>query len=179
MNKNLRKLVYAALCLALCYVLPFATGNNRALGNMLCLMHIPVFLCGFLCGWEWALAVGLIAPLLRHFTIGAPPVPTAYVMAFELAAYGLVVGLLFKVLPRKKWSIYVALIAAMLVGRLVSGLGNVIVYGLQGNAYGLTAFLTSHFVTPLPGIALQIVVIPLIVMALDRAKLIENKPKKN
>ncbi len=178
MNRNLKKLVYAALCLALCYVLPFLTGSNRALGTALSLMHIPVFLCGFLCGWQYGLAVGFFAPLLRSFTIGMPPMPTALAMAFELATYGLVVGILFRVFPRKVWSIYAVLVIAMLVGRLVSGLANVIIYGLQGNAYTMTTYLTTNFITPLPGIALHIVLVPLLVIALDKAGLIDRDTKK-
>ena len=175
MNKNLTKLIYAALCLALCIVLPFLTANNRLLGNILCLMHIPVFLCGFLCGWPWGLAVGAIAPLLRSATIGMPPMyPTATAMAFELATYGLLCGLLYRVLPKKPWNIYITLIIAMLAGRIVSGLVQFTFLGLFGTEYSMRVFLTSSFVTPWPGILIQIVLIPLIVYALDRAGLVPN-----
>ena len=82
MNDSLKKMIYAALCLALCMVLPFLTANNPMLGNVFCLMHIPVLLCGFICGPWWGLAVGAIAPLLRSVTIGMPPLfPTAVAMA--------------------------------------------------------------------------------------------------
>ena len=86
MNRNLKKLIYAALCLALCMVLPLLTGQIPEIGKRLSPMHIPVFLCGFLCGWPWGLAVGAIAPILRSFLFGMPALyPDAIVMSFELA----------------------------------------------------------------------------------------------
>lgn len=178
MNKNLRNLVFSALCLALCMVLPFLTGNNRMLGNILCLMHIPVLLCGFLCGWPWGLAVGLIAPLLRSVTIGMPPLfPTAVAMSFELAVYGLISGLLYRALPKKPWNIFVTLIVAMLAGRLVSGAVQFAFLGLFHTEYSMKTFLTASFVTPWPGILLQIVLIPPIVFALGKAGLVSDSPK--
>ncbi len=179
MNSNLKKMIYAALCLALCIVLPFLTGNNRMLGNILCLMHIPVLLCGFICGWPWGLAVGAIAPLLRSVTIGMPPLfPTAVAMAFELAVYGLVSGLLYRALPKKLWAIYVALIVAMLAGRLVSGAVQFAFMGLFHTQYSIQTFLTASFVTPWPGIIIQLVLIPAIVFALQKAGLLPESSVK-
>jgi thiamine transporter ThiT len=178
MNRTIRNLVFAALCLALCMVLPFLTGNNRLLGNILCLMHIPVLLCGFICGWQWGLAVGAIAPLLRSVTIGMPPLyPVAVAMAFELAVYGLVCGLLYRALPKKLWSIYLTLIVAMLAGRLVSGAVQFAFLGLFQTKYSLQTFLTASFVTPWPGILLQLALIPAIVFALGKAGFIDSGEK--
>lgn len=175
MNNHLKKVIFAALCLALCIVLPFLTANNRMLGNILCLMHIPVLLCGFLCGPWWGLAVGAIAPILRSATIGMPPMyPTAVAMAFELAVYGLVSGLLYRALPKKPWSIYIALIVAMLAGRIVSGAVQFAFLGLFHTKYSLETFLTASFVTPWPGILLQIALIPPIVLALKKAGLTDD-----
>ena len=70
-NKTL-KMVTAALCLALAFVLPFLTGQIPEVGSMLCPMHSPVLLCGFVCGWPWGLVVGFTAPLFRSLTLGAP-----------------------------------------------------------------------------------------------------------
>ena len=175
MHKTLKKLVYAAMCLALCMVLPFLTGNNRMLGNILCLMHIPVLLCGFICGWPWGLAVGAIAPLLRSVTIGMPPLyPVAVAMAFELAVYGLVSGLLYRAFPKKPWYLYLALIIAMLAGRVVSGAVQFAFLGLFHTPYSMQTFFTASFVTPWPGILLQIALIPPIVLALKKAGIMEN-----
>ena len=176
MDKNLVKLIYAAVCLALCLVLPFLTGQIPQVGKALSPMHIPVFLAGFLCGPWWALAVGVLAPVLRFSLFHMPPYPTFVAMAFELAAYGVVTGILYRKLPRKIPCIYVTLIVAMVAGRLVSGLANVVLYavGAKEGAYTLTAFLTAHFVSAWPALALHIVLVPLLVIALQRAKVIRD-----
>ena len=99
-SMQIRRMVFAALCLALALVLPFLTGQIPQVGSALCPMHIPVLLCGFLCGWPWGLAVGFIAPLLRSVIFGMPPmVPAAVAMAFELATYGAVAGFLYRKFP--------------------------------------------------------------------------------
>ena len=172
MNKNLKRMIYAALCLALCMVLPFLTGQIPEIGKRLSPMHIPVFLCGFLCGWPWGLAVGAIAPILRSALFGMPAMgPDAFSMAFELAAYGAVAGILYKMLPRKPWSVYISLIVAMIVGRLVWGLSK---WAMLGNAFTPAIFITKGFVDALPGIILHIVLIPPIVLALNKAGFVEN-----
>lgn len=173
---TLRKLVYAAVCLALCLCLPFLTGQIPKVGSVLSPMHIPVFLAGFLCGPWWALAVGVIAPILRHLLFGMPPFPTYIAMALELATYGAVTGLLYKALPKKALYVYVTLIAAMIVGRIVSGLANVAIYGLgwKEGAYTVQMFLAGHFLKAWPGIVLHLVLVPAIVIALHRAKIIED-----
>ena len=120
MNKqHIKKLTYSAICLALCLVLPFLTGQIPQIGSALCPMHLPVLLAGFLCGPWWAAAVGLIAPLLRHAIFAMPPLLTAIAMSFELLTYGLITGICYRLLPRKTSSIYISLIAAMIAGRLV------------------------------------------------------------
>ena len=101
-KQNLLKMILAALFLALAYVMPFLTGQIPEIGAKLCPMHIPVLLCGFICGPFWGLAVGFIAPLLRSLTLGMPPMfPTALCMAFELATYGLICGITYRLLPKK------------------------------------------------------------------------------
>ena len=117
---QIRKLTYSALYLAIALVLPFLTGQIPEIGSMLCPMHIPALLCGFVCGWPWGLAVGFVSPLLRSLLFGMPTAYTAAAMAFELAAYGAVSGILYRIFPRRNWSVYVTLIAAMIVGRLVN-----------------------------------------------------------
>ena len=167
---QIRKLTYAALFLALALVLPFLTGQIPQIGSALSPMHIPVLLCGFLVGWPWGLAVGFIAPLLRSVIFGMPVmVPGAVAMAFELAVYGLVSGILYRLLPRKKWSIYVTLIVAMLAGRVVWGIARLIIAGLSGNSFTWALFLAGAFTNAVPGIILPIVLIPVVVMVWERA----------
>ena len=173
---QIRKLTYAALFLALAMVLPFITGHIPEIGKSLCPMHIPALLCGFLCGWPWGLAVGFIAPLLRSVVFGMPAMfPGAVAMAFELAVYGGLAGLLYRLLPRKKWSVYVALVAAMLAGRVVWGAVRLILAGLSGTGFTWAMFLAGAVTTAVPGIILQLVLIPVLVLVLERAGLSLNR----
>ncbi len=179
-SRQIKKMTYAALFLALAMVLPFLTGQIPQIGKSLCLMHIPALLCGFLCGWPWGLAVGFIAPLLRSVTFGMPAMfPDAVVMAFELAAYGAAAGLLYRLLPKKLgiWRIYVALVAAMIAGRIIYGILYLCLSGLGFISTEVTwvFFWTKAFVNPFPGIVLQLVLIPALVAALERMGMSLNK----
>ena len=168
-QKNLRRLILAAMFLALALALPFLTGQIPQVGSALCPMHIPVLLCGFFCGPWYALAVGLVAPLLRFALFGMPTLmPTGIAMCFELATYGFVSGLLYKLLPGKKVFTYVTLIAAMLAGRIIWGIARVILAGLAQSEFAWTAFLSGAFVNAVPGIILHILLIPVLVIALKR-----------
>ena len=168
-NTFVRKLVYSAMFLALAFVLPFLTGQIPQIGSMLCPMHIPVLLCGFFCGAPWGLAVGFIAPLLRSFTLGMPPMfPTAFCMAFELAAYGFVAGFLHKKLPKKKINVYVSLLCAMIIGRIVWGVVMFACMGLDASKFGFSAFLAAAVLNAVPGIVLQLVLIPILVITLEK-----------
>ena len=168
-KKNVKHLVMAALCLALALVLPFITGNIPQIGSALAPMHIPVLLCGFLCGPWWGLAVGLIAPPLRHVLFSMPPAPMFIAMAVELAAYGLVSGLMYRLLPKKTHNLYVALITAMVVGRCVWGIAMTVIMGAQGASFGWQAFIGGAFLGAIPGIIVHIVLIPILVLALQKA----------
>ena len=163
-------LVTAAICLALCMVLPFLTGQIPQIGSALSPMHIPVLLCGFLCGPAYAAAVGAVAPLLRFALFGMPPIfPTGVAMCFELATYGFLSGWLYRRLPRSRASIYAALIAAMLAGRVVWGAVRAVLSGIGASPFTWAAFLSGAFTSAVPGIIVHIVLIPILVMALERA----------
>jgi len=175
MTKNhILRLVLSALLLALGLVLPFLTGQIPEIGSMLLPLHLPALLCGFVCGWPWGLAVGFVLPLMRSMLFGMPPmIPTALAMAFELAAYGAVAGIAFEKLPRKPVRVYAALVLAMLAGRVVWGLASWLIYALlMPSSFAVAAFWAGAFVNAWPGIVLQLVLVPLVVMALERAKLI-------
>lgn len=162
-------MVLAAMFLGFALVLPFLTGQIKSIGKALCPMHIPVLLCGFFCGPWYALVIGFIAPILRFAMFGMPVLmPSGIGMAFELATYGITVGLLYKILPKKKSSIYISLIVAMIAGRVVWGIVRVIMLGVGGYEFGWAAFIAGAFLDSIPGIILQIVIIPLLVMALEK-----------
>ncbi|MDD3334919.1 MAG: ECF transporter S component [Eubacteriales bacterium] len=178
MKKNqMTKMVISALLLAIGLVLPFLTGQIPQLGSMLLPLHLPVLICGFVCGWSWGLAVGFILPLFRSLLFGMPPmVPTALAMAFEMAAYGAISGLLYQKLEKKPTTVYVSLILAMLVGRIVWGLVSIPLYALfTDRTFAIATFWMGGFVNAWPGMVLQLVLVPVIVFALERAKIIPMK----
>ncbi len=170
---RIRDLALAAMFLALGLVLPFATAQLREFGNMLLPMHIPVLLCGLICGWQYGGLVGFVCPLLRFSLFGMPPMPLGIGMAFELCAYGAIVGYLY---GHSKWkcvfSLYRSLIIAMIGGRVVWGVARVIMVGAANIPFGWEAFLSGALLTAIPGIVLQLILIPVIMVALDRAKLV-------
>ena len=175
MSQKIRKMTYAALFLAIAMVLPLITGQIPEIGQMLSPMHIPVLLCGFMCGWPWGLAVGLIAPPLRSAVFGMPVMfPSAVAMAFELGTYGAVSGILYRILPRKKWAVYAALISAMIIGRLVWGLAQAVIAGLTHSEFTIAAFLAGAVTKAVPGIIMHIVLIPVLVMVMEREGLVSD-----
>ncbi|MBO7293279.1 MAG: ECF transporter S component [Clostridia bacterium] len=168
---HLQKLIVSALFLAIAYLLPFLTGQIPEVGSMLSPMHFPALLCGFLCGPLWGLAVGGIAPLFRSLTLGMPVLfPKAVAMAAELATYGAVAGALHRILPKKKGFVYISVVVAMLLGRAVYGGAMAVCLGLGGSGYTLSACLASAFTGAIPGIVLQLVLIPPLVMLLGRGR---------
>ena len=168
-KKDIKKLTLTAMFLALAFVMPFFTGQIPQVGSMLCPMHIPVLLCGFFCGAHWGLVVGFITPILRSFILGVPIMfPMAFCMAFELVTYGFVAGWLYNKLPRKKINVYVSLISAMVSGRLVWGIVMFCCMGLNSSKFGLNSFLAGAVLNALPGIFLQIVLIPILVITLEK-----------
>lgn len=177
MKKTTLKMTLSGLFLALCMLLPLLTMQNQQLGSALSLMHIPVLLCGFVCGWPYGLAVGFIAPPLRFLLFSMPPIfPIGTAMAFELAAYGAFAGLLYKYLPKKTAYVYPALILAMLGGRAVWGAAMAVLSLASAKIdFTFAAFLAGGFVKALPGIILHIVLVPLIVIALRKARLMANE----
>ena len=174
-STQLRKLTYSALYMAIALILPFVTGQIPEIGAMLCPMHIPALLCGFMCGWSWGVAVGFISPLLRSVMFGMPAMfPAAIAMAFELAVYGGMAGLLYSRLPRKKWMIYAALLISMIAGRVVWGAVQALLAGLSGNSFTWTLFLTGAVINAIPGIIMQLALIPVLVVTMDKAGLMVN-----
>lgn len=168
------QLTLAAMFLAIGIVLPFLTGQIKQIGNMLLPMHIPVLLCGLLCGWQYGLAVGFILPLFRSVLFSMPVLfPTAAAMAFELASYGAVAGLLYS---RSRWkcviALYRSLIAAMLFGRVVWGVAQMLLLGIKGNRFTWQMFFAGAFLNAIPGIVLQLIFIPAVMVALNRAGLV-------
>lgn len=177
-STNIKRITFTGMFLALALLLPFLTAQIPQIGNALSPMHIPVLLCGFVCGWPYGLVVGFIAPPLRYALFGMPPIfPTGAAMAFELAVYGLAAGLLYKMLPKKIHNIYFTLMLSMLIGRIAGGIAKFAMIELfaPDKPFGPAIFWTDYFVKAVPGIILHMVLIPVIVIALKKAKLMLNE----
>ena len=177
----IRKTVLCAMFLAIGIVLPFFTGQIPQVGSMLLPMHIPVILCGLICGGKSGATVGFIMPLMRSLIFTMPPMfPTAIAMAFELAAYGFIVGFMYE---NARWhcikSLYRCMFAAMIGGRAVWGLAMAALIGFGDNGITFTMFVTRAFINAIPGIILQLVFIPSLMLALDKTHLVPfGKNKK-
>ncbi len=170
-----RNLALSAMFLALAFVIPFATGQVPQINAVLCPMHIPIILCGYICGSRYGLVVGAIAPLLRSFTLGLPVlVPTAIAMSFELAAYGFLSGLLYETLPKKNINIYVSFLAAKIIGRAFWGIAHFCLLGFDTSKYNLAIFWTVSVVDSLPGLVVQLLLIPTVIMIVKNKKLMNS-----
>ncbi len=177
MGKNsTKKMVLAALCVSLGVLLPQALHAIPYAGQIFLPMHIPVLLCGFMCGGLWGLACGVITPILSSLIFSMPPVPYLPGMVLELAIYGLAAGLLYRKL---NLNIYIALILSMLAGRVAYGLMNTLLFiSGQNSEYSFAIFFTSLFVKALPGIIIQLVLLPVLVLGLQKAGIIPKPEKK-
>lgn len=168
-NNRIFKLVLSALFLAMAMILPFVTGQIPKLGNAFLPMHLPILLCGFFCGPIYGTVVGAVAPYLRFLLFGMPTLmPMGISMSFELATYGLIAGLLFRLLPKKPLFVYLSLIGSMIAGRITWGIARVILYGMGQAPFGWQAFLSGAFLTAIPGIVIQILLIPPLVILLAK-----------
>ena len=172
MNKkrSLNKLILSALFMALGIVLPFFTAQLKTLGSALLPMHFPVMICGFICGPQYGVTVGFILPLLRGALFGMPPLyPNAVWQAFELGTYGFAAGFMYMRLGQGKlWKIYVSMIAAMISGRVVWGIVKAIILGFAGQSFTVQMFIAGGILNAIPGIVLQLVLIPPVVALIDR-----------
>ena len=183
MRKNegqLIRLLISAILLAIGMVLPLLLGQVKVLGQAISPLHIPVFICGMTCGPVYGAAMGFVLPLLRSAVFGMPPIiPTGLAMAFELCAYGALTGVLYPMLRRRAGgakasglpAMLVSLLIAMVLGRLVGGAAQAIILGFNGKGYTFQAFVASYFVGTAVGAVIHLIVVPAVVLALEKAKL--------
>ncbi len=179
-KQKLINLILAAMFLCIGLILPFLTGQIQKIGNMLLPMHIPVLLCGFICGWRYGSVIGFVLPIMRSAIFGMPVMyPNAVAMAFELAAYGFISGFLF---GKARWqcvrSLYRCLVVSMIGGRLVWGVVQTILLGFENSGFTFQAFIAGAFFNSIPGIILQLIIIPAIMLALDKTHLVPLKKPK-
>lgn len=171
---RIKKLTLSSLLLAVGLILPFFTGQIPVVGGMLLPMHIPVLLCGLICGWQYGALIGIIMPLMRLALFGMPPLLSAIPMSFELMAYGATAGYLY---GRSRWqciiALYRSLLAAMVAGRAIWGVVKVLMTGVAGQAFTWKMFMTASILNAIPGIILQFILIPVVMLALDRTGLVK------
>jgi len=173
LKKTVNKITLSGVFIALGILLPYITGNIQSLGVNLLPMHIPVLLAGFIVGWKYGLLVGIITPLLRSALVGMPPLfPVAIAMAFELGVYGLVTGLLYSMLKKSKISVFISLIVAMISGRIVWGIVSYFLFFLNNTNFTIDMFIAGAFATSMIGIIIQLILVPIIVIRLERVGII-------
>ncbi len=177
-NTRTKNMVLTGILIALGVVLPLAFHAIPNAGSIFLPMHIPVLFCGLVCGWNYGLLAGIATPLLSNILTGMPPAPFLPSMLVELAVYGLVAGLLIRFVRSKSQTanVFIALIGAMLAGRLLAGLVNALIINL--GKYSVQIWLSAFFITALPGIIIQLVLIPVLIFALEKAKLISLPTRK-
>lgn len=175
-----RKLCFAALLLALGWLLPLLTGQNRDLGNMLSLIHIPAYLGGFLLGPWFGVLLGFLIPVSRSVLLGMPVLyPRALCMAFEMAAYGGICGGLYRAFGKSRklkkiTNIYISIIPAMLLGRVIWGGGRAVCGLFSPKPFTWGAFVAGGFVTAWPGMLAQLILLPVLVITMEKTKLFEE-----
>lgn len=173
---HVKRAVLCAVCIALCYVLPVAF-HALNLGTALSPMHIPVLLCGLVCGGGYGLVCGLAGPVLSCLLTGMPSATKLITMAPELMVYGLAGGLVLQYVRTKNLyaDLYIALVSAMLLGRIVGGIASALFYLGTDSSYSISVWATSYFVSALPGIVAHLIVVPVLVIALTKARLIPQR----
>ena len=171
---HIKKLILTAVCVALCIVVPMAFHSIPNGGQMFLPMHLPVLLCGMICGWPFGLACGLLGPALSSVLTGMPLAAALPGMMVECAVYGCACGILGKGVRtgNRYGDLYICLVPAMLLGRVLSG---IIKAWILTPGLSLAAWATASFVTGLPGIAVQLVLVPVLLLGLERAKLIPKR----
>ena len=172
-----KKLVFAAVCVALCVVLPIAFHVIPESGSVFLPMHIPVLLCGLACGWPYGFLVGLLGPLLSSLITTMPPAAMLPSMMVECATYGLVSGLMMRFVRTKRYTVdlYISMVTAMFAGRLISGLAKAWIFSPGAAPF---AWVTTSLLTGIPGIVLQLVLMPLVIFALTKARLLPSRYPK-
>ncbi len=176
---SMKRISLCAMCVALCYVLPIAF-HAIGLGSALSPMHIPVLLCGLVCGGGYGLICGILGPVLSSLISGMPPMMMLLRMIPELCVYGLAGGLAMRFIRtgRAALDVYIALVIAMIAGRIVGGIASAIFYTVTSGVYSLALWATSYFVEALPGIAAHLILVPVLVFTLSKAKLIPQRYSK-
>lgn len=169
-----KKIVFTAVCIALCVVLPMAFHTIQNAGTIFLPMHIPVLLCGLMCGWPFGFISGLLGPVLSSLLTGMPSAAMLPAMMMECSMYGCVTGLMMGIVHTRKpiADLYISMITAMMVGRILAGFARSLIFSPGTAPF---AWVTTSLVAGIPGIVIQLILIPLVVFSLTRAKLLPQR----
>lgn len=169
-KQETKNMLLAAMLLSIGFVLPMLTSQIKEIGDSLLPMHIPVMLCGLICGKKYGFFVGLLLPILRGAVFGMPPIyPNAVWMAIELSTYGFVIGFMyFRMKSKNLLSIYISLLTSMIIGRLAWGISKAILLGFNQKVFTASMFIVGGFIDAIPGIILQLILIPSIMTILNK-----------
>ncbi|MEZ5357892.1 MAG: ECF transporter S component [Candidatus Zixiibacteriota bacterium] len=165
MNPRTQFIVRTALFLALSILFPIAFHQFGLGGRIFLPMHIPVLLAGAIVGPAAGFLTGLLAPSLSFMLTGMPPSYAVPLMTCELVLYGIIMGYFYRKL---KLNIYVALILALIAGRIGFAAGLFLLGLVIELPYGVKEYFTGAVLAGLPGIAIQIVFIPPLVLSIVR-----------
>ncbi|MGI6574388.1 MAG: ECF transporter S component [bacterium] len=156
-----KPLISGGLLVALGVLLPMTVHITGVGGTILLPMHIPIFFAGVILGPSLAVLVGVLTPIISTLLTGMPPVapmPMLQLMIVELAVYGWAMGYLCRIL---RLNIWLALLGAMIAGRIALGLAVVVIAPLFIAApINPIVYLQGAIVTGLPGIILQLLIVP-------------------
>lgn len=172
---SVKKSIICAVCIALCYVLPLFFHGIQNAGPVFCPMHIPVFICGLICGWHYGLLCGIAGPAISSALTGMPPIAHLPSMMAELAVYGIISGLMIKLIHTKNTyaDLYISLTAAIIAGRICAGITKALIF--TKGSYSMAMWVSGYVVTSWPGTLVQFIFIPSIIFTLMKANLIPER----
>lgn len=172
---SVKRSIICAVCIALCYILPLFFHGIQNAGSIFSPMHIPVFICGLICGWQYGLFCGIAGPAISSALTGMPPIALLPSMMVELALYGLIAGLMIRLVRtgRTFADLYISLTVAIIIGRIAAGAARAFIFAK--GTYSLAMWISAYVITSWPGTLIQFVFIPMIIMALMKSHIIEER----
>lgn len=176
---SVKRACICSFCIALCYVLPLAF-HALAIGSVFSPMHIPVLLCGLVCGWPYGAFCGIAGPIISSLLSGMPSTVQLVYMIPELCAYGLLSGLLLRLIHTRHFyaDLYLAIVPAMVLGRIVGGVARALFYFSTAQAYSVALWASAYVVETLPGAIVQLLLLPALVLVLTKARLLPARYTK-
>ena len=137
-------------------------GMGTGLGEAFLPMHLPIILVGLLAGpYAGAIAgaiAGAFGPLVSFALSGMPGLAMLPFMVIEMAAYGLIAGLL----RTANMPTIAKVLLVQVGGRVVRAAAILFAVGVLGNTTVVVATIWMSVLAGLPGLILQWGLIPLI-----------------